>query len=636
MSPRVLSDRERNILATLAESIIPGSARIPRPGPATLDRVEEFLSVVPPLMQHGFGALLYLLEYRTLAGHFRPFSNLPEDKRQQVLESMVNGSFTNRQLLRIVSATVKAAHFHDPKLYETLNCEYELEVPKQREHAQWMDLVTDGRELTEDEELECDVVVVGTGAGGAAAAKAMAEAGLAVVILEEGKLHTREEFTGNTIDMQRLMYRDFGGVLSIGNVPVMIPIGRAVGATTVTNPGTCLPPPETVLNGWVRDHGLHQLAPDKLMPYVERTQEYLEVAPSEEKYIGDVGRLIAKGCDALGFAHSPLPRNAPGCDGQARCAFGCPTDAKKSTNVAHIPAALRANAFLFTSTTAERVIMDRSRAEGIVAKTAGGAKLTVRAKATVLACGSLLTPLMLLRQHLANRSLQVGRNLTIHPAFGMGGEFDFQTDGFRTVPQGYAIDEFWPEGLLFEGGSTPPELLAANTHEVGHTFMAFAESMDRLITFGMAIKDTARGHVFRGPAGRPLIAYSVNDEDMARLRRGTEILARVFFAAGAVRVHLPVRGFPTLDDESDLERFHQARLRPRDYDLTAFHPLGTTRMGVDPRRSVVGPDHQTHDVPGLYIIDGGVVPSSLGVNPQITIMAMATRAGELLAERLSD
>ncbi len=371
------------------------------------------------------------------------------------------------------------------------------------------------------------------------------------------------------------------------------------------------------------------------MPFVERTLEYLEVAPSEERYVGDVGRLIAKGCDALGFAHGPLPRNAPGCDGQARCAFGCPTDAKRSTNVAHIPAALKANAFLFTSTEAERVLTERGRAVGVVARAAGGARITVRARATILACGSLLTPLVLLRQRLANTSLQVGKNLTIHPAFGMAGEFDFLTDHFRTVPQGYGIHEFWPEGMLFEGGTTPPDLLAASTHEVGHTFMAFAEAMDRLITFGMAVKDTSRGQVWRGIAGRPLISYSVNETDLARLKKGTEILARVLFAAGALRVHLPVRGFPILDSEQDLERFRQASLLPRDYDLTAFHPLGTTRMGVDSRISVVGPDHQTHDVPGLYVMDGGAVPSSLGVNPQVTIMAMATRAAELLADRLS-
>ncbi|MFH2006933.1 MAG: GMC family oxidoreductase [bacterium] len=634
MTPTTLSPRERRILAALAETIIPGSARIPRPGPRTVDRVEEFLSVIPPLLQHGFGALLWLLELRTVPRHLRPFTRLSEPTRLKVLERMVHGSFTNRQLLRMAAATIKAAHFYDPKLYQELGCAYELEVPAQVERPSWWELVTRGEELTDDDELECDVVIVGTGAGGAAAAKALAEHGLAVVIVEEGEFHTRERFNGNTIAMQRLMYRDFGGVLSVGNVPVVIPIGRAVGGTTVINSGTSLPPPDAVLQGWVDDFGLVQLGPDRLRPYVDKTLEYLEVAPSEDKYIGDVGRLIAKGCDALGYAHGPLPRNAPGCDAQARCAFGCPTDAKKSTNVSYIPAALKANAFLFTQTTAEEVLIQDGRAVGLIARTQGGATIRIRARATVLACGSLLTPLLLLRQRLANRSLQIGRNLTIHPAMGMAGEFDELTDGFRSVPQGYGIDEFWPEGLLFEGGTAPPELLAASTHEVGPSFMAWAEALDRQITFGMAIKDTSRGQVLRGPFGRPLITYSMNSEDLNRLRRGTEILARVFFAAGATRVHLPIRGFATLEDETDIERFRQARIRPRDYDLTAYHPLGTTRLGIDPRKSVVGPDHQCHDVPGLYICDGGAVPSSLGVNPQITIMAMATRAADLLAARL--
>jgi choline dehydrogenase-like flavoprotein len=95
-----------------------------------------------------------------------------------------------------------------------------------------------------------------------------------------------------------------------------------------------------------------------------------------------------------------------------------------------------------------------------------------------------------------------------------------------------------------------------------------------------------------------------------------------------------VRNWGVFESLGDIDRFLFARIRPRDLDLSAYHPLGTTRLGIDPRRSVVGPSHEVHDVPDLYVCDGGAVPSSLGVNPQITIMAMATRAGELLAEKL--
>jgi choline dehydrogenase-like flavoprotein len=128
----------------------------------------------------------------------------------------------------------------------------------------------------------------------------------------------------------------------------------------------------------------------------------------------------------------------------------------------------------------------------------------------------------------------------------------------------------------------------------------------------------------------------MNDYDVRRFQRAIEILARVFFEAGARRVFPSAHGFDVLDGPADLDRLRRARLRAGDLEVTAYHPLGTARMGIDPATSVVGPDHQAHDVRGLYIVDGSAVPSALGVNPQVTIMAMATRAAEILDRRLSD
>ena len=130
------------------------------------------------------------------------------------------------------------------------------------------------------------------------------------------------------------------------------------------------------------------------------------------------------------------------------------------------------------------------------------------------------------------------------------------------------------------------------------------------------------------------MTYQLNRFDTERMVKGIGVLARIFFAAGAHTVHLPIAGFPVIGKD-DLPALRAARIRPWDLDLSAYHPLGTARMGVDPARSVVGPDHQVHDVPGLYIADGSVVPSSLGVNPQVTIMALATRAAEQLARALA-
>src|SRR5205823_126928 len=152
--------------------------------------------------------------------------------------------------------------------------------------------------------------------------------------------------------------------------------------------------------------------------------------------------------------------------------------------------------------------------------------------------------------------------------------------------------------------------------------------------FGVMIEDTSRGRVRPGPGGRPLITYWLNHHDVARLKRSVEILARVYFAGGAHTVLPLVHGFDEMHSLDDVERFRRTRVTARDFEITAYHPLGTARMGANPRKSVVGPDFQVHDTPGLYVADGSVIPTSPAVNPQLTIMAMATRAAEHIGRAL--
>jgi choline dehydrogenase-like flavoprotein len=147
------------------------------------------------------------------------------------------------------------------------------------------------------------------------------------------------------------------------------------------------------------------------------------------------------------------------------------------------------------------------------------------------------------------------------------------------------------------------------------------------------VEDTTRGSV-HAVRGQPVIQYWLSERDVSHIKRGIDVLAQVFFAAGARVVHAPIAGFDVLRPD-DLPALRRARVRPWDLDLSAYHPLGTARMGRDPASSVVDPDHRLHDVEALYIVDGAAVPTSLGVNPQITIMAMATRAAEKIAATLS-
>jgi len=161
-----------------------------------------------------------------------------------------------------------------------------------------------------------------------------------------------------------------------------------------------------------------------------------------------------------------------------------------------------------------------------------------------------------------------------------------------------------------------------------------AESFDHVASFGFLVEDTSRGSVTT-VMGQPVIRYSISDRDVAHLKRGLDVLARIYFAAGAHVVHAPIAGFEVLRGESDLQKLRRATVRPWDFDLSAYHPLGTARMGRDPAHSVIGPDHEMHDCDALYVVDGSAVPTSLGVNPQVTIMSMATRAAEKIAAALA-
>jgi len=171
------------------------------------------------------------------------------------------------------------------------------------------------------------------------------------------------------------------------------------------------------------------------------------------------------------------------------------------------------------------------------------------------------------------------------------------------------------------------------TPMIGPELIRLAENFDHISSFGFLVEDTSRGSV-HDVMGQPVIRYWLSDHDVAHIKRGLDVLAQIFFAAGARVVHAPIAGFEMLWPD-DLPTLRRARLRPWDLDLSAYHPLGTARMGRGPASSVVDANHRLHDLDGLYVVDGSAVPTSLGVNPQVTIMALATRAAEKIAQALS-
>jgi choline dehydrogenase-like flavoprotein len=460
--------------------------------------------------------------------------------------------------------------------------------------------------------IRADACVIGAGAGGAVVAAELAEAGARVVVLEQGPDHDPSTFNARPPQMLARLYRDGGQTLTLGNPPIALPLGRGLGGTTLVNSGTCLRTPGHVLERWQRDFGL-ELDAATMRPYFERVEAALSVAEVTPELAGENAAVARRGAERLGWSHGYLRRNAKGCVGSGVCAFGCPTSAKQHTGITYIPRAQAAGASVITGADVRRINTRAKRAVGVTARTADNTELTVDAPTVIVAAGTIHTPVLLARSGIGHDSGQLGRNLSLHPATAAVARMEHVVDMARGVPQSFYIDEFAREGIMFEGIAGPPSYVAMSLPVTGRRHAEVMADYRRLAQFGLMVSDTSRGRV-HSLAGRPIIRYDLTGDDLHKFRVGLRRLEQLYLAAGAQEVLLPLP--PGVRPE---------RARQRDLKLMAFHPLGTARADARTAHGVVDANLQLHGTAGVYVADGAVVPSALGVNPQLTIMALATR-----------
>ncbi|MBN1947505.1 MAG: GMC family oxidoreductase [Bradymonadales bacterium] len=637
-----LSTRERRILLAIARAAIPGDSRIPDPDEKTIDRYGRQFALYRPAHRGSLRAVLWGIEHGSLLSGKRRFSRLNPLDQQAQLQSWHDRSPVNRLGLRALLSGLKMAHFDNPTIFASLGCRYQFPAPPVSKPPAWKDNLFHLPDLENDQTLTVDVVVVGTGAGGAVVAKELADLGLSVAMVEEGVYREPSHHQGRPPEALNTLYRGGPAVFTVGNTPIWTPSGKVVGGTTTIGLGTCGRPPDRVLHEWRHKFGLREFSPDNMAVYLERVEQILQVAPTPDHLLDGCARVVRRGCEALGYTrHGPVLRSAPGCRGSGTCAFGCPTGAKLSCDLSYVPLALEKKALLFTGARVHTVVVENGAACGIEAsvpirlrRPGMDTKLKINANRVVLACGPYATPALLLRNNLANSSSQVGRNLSLHPGMTLLAEFDEPIEAHHGVPQGYQVTEFDDEGIFLQAIFTPLDVTSSLYPAIGPEFTRLMESYNHLAGFGFTIQDSSRGKVFFGPGGHPVVYYRLNRRDLQRIRRGIQILSEIFFAAGARQVYPGVYRYERIRGIQHLEQFRRARITPLDLSLSAYHPLGTARMGVNPKKSVVGPDHETHDIRQLYVVDGSCIPTSLGVPPQLTIMAMATRAAERIARRL--
>ncbi|MDD3718524.1 MAG: GMC family oxidoreductase [Actinomycetota bacterium] len=500
-------------------------------------------------------------------------------------------------------------------------------------------------ELTGNIRREADVAIIGSGAGGGPIAKELAEAGYSVVVLEEGGYFTREDFDFRPGQAFMRLYRDAGQTATVGLPVIIVPQGKTVGGTTTVNSGTCLRVPRHVLKRWHLECGLRDLEEDELNLLYAALEEYLFVKRADPEVVGENNLLFLRTAEKLGYSGGFLPRNAKDCEGYGVCAYGCPSGAKQSVDVSFIPDAVRAGADVYTRCRVERIVVRGGKVTGVrghfLDPRSGRRtfRMGVDAPVVVLAGGAFQTPSLLLHNRICLSSGRVGENLSIHPCGATMALMDEPLGNPRGIPQSAYVDDFAPEGIMLEGVTLPPAIMAMTLPWGGRRHAEAMCMYSRIGTFGSMISEhDSSGRVVAGPSARqPLAFYNMGRGDVERLKRSVLLMAEVWFAAGARRVYTPLEGFKELAGARDLGRLARTRLRRAGiYGLSAYHPMGTCAMGGDPHNSVVRSSGETWEVENLFICDASVLPTSLGVNPQLTIMALAVRAAGFIDDRLSE
>ena len=492
-----------------------------------------------------------------------------------------------------------------------------------------------------DQQLDADVVIVGTGAGGAPLGAVLAEAGLDVLFVEEGGYHPTTSFNPyGTESIGRLM-RD-GGTTTIQGRPLIPYVeGRCVGGSTVVNGGMSWRTPERILQEWQQLTGAPELGPAGLEPYFSRVQHDTAMAAQLEVSLGDDNRIMEAGARKMGWLHEKNTRGQYLCVGCNNCVMGCPTGAKSSTLVTYIPRARCAGARCATELRVERLILEGGRCVGVQGRainprTRQRDKLvTVRSKATVIACGAVQTPHLLLQHGLGRPSGQLGRNFLCHPNAKVLAIYPFDVKGWQGVSQWGQVRAFRDEGVLFAENMIPPSAIAALQPVHAQPLWEMMHRYNQMVLGGVLVEDSTTGRVLRGPLDMAIPRYQITPYDIHRFISGVERMARMHFEMGAERVVLPFarRHFATSVD--DLANLDQVVRHPDDLDLFTVHLMGTARMDTKPRESVVDLNGQLWDLPGCYVSDASLFPTAIGVNPQVTIMALALRIGERLADQLA-
>lgn len=528
------------------------------------------------------------------------------------------------------------------------------DIFKQRAQSEKWDL-TDAGTLTTNQTVEADVIIIGTGAGGGVTAEVLSQAGIKVVMVEEGGLYTSDNFNMDELDAYGKLYQEGAGrTTKDGAISIMQ--GRAVGGTTVVNWTSSFRTPNQTLNHWQNVHGVTGLSPEEMAPYFEQMEKRLNIS----KWVMPPNAnndILKKGCEANQWSWAVIPRNVNGCWDLGYCGLGCPTNAKQSMLITTVPEALKNGASLYYRCSAHKLNFSEHKVEsvechGIAADghSKTGVKLTFKAPHIILSGGAINNPGLLKRSGAPDPNDRIGKRTTIHPVNANLAVMDETVNPFYGAPQSIYSDHFqWAEETMGEDGhmgfklEVPPMQPAMGSQIMGFHGIELLETAKQLPNMQGTIallrdgfhEESQGGTVELDHGGKPILDYTVSDYMWKALKKAHHVMAEIQFAAGAkkvIPVHHDGEFYSNLKDcKAAIDDLPQKLHRQR---IMTAHLMGGCTMGEDASESVVNSQGKFHHADNLYVIDGSVFPTSIGANPQLSIYGLAFKQASQLAAQI--
>lgn len=462
--------------------------------------------------------------------------------------------------------------------------------------------------------MHADVLIIGSGAGGATTATVLAEAGLDVLVVEEGEWVEQGSVVPFSLEQMDRQYRAGGVTVALGLPSIAYTEGRCAGGGTEVNSGLYWRPPGDVLERWRDEFRIDDFDPDDLLAIAAEVEQEISVGPVPGAY-SQPSEMLRRGADALGWRNGEIPRWMTYPNG---------TDAtagqRQSMTRTYLPRAMRAGARLVTGCRVDRLEARGGKAVRAVTTLSDGSPGTITFQHVFVCGGAIQSPALLQRSGIRGH---IGRSLAVHPTVKLAARFDDPINVPDDVPV-HQVKEFAPN-LSFGGSASNPGLVALNLLDEWRTFKKAVVDWPHISVYYASITSEGRGRVVSLPRLRdPIVTYGLTGRDRELLRSGLARLALLMLEAGALEVFPSFKGAPIVRNRRDVAAMQRSFAATKASVMTV-HLCSTVPMGEDTTRCGANSFGRVHGQSNVYVNDASLLPTAPGVNPQASVMAFAIR-----------